>query len=138
MCCHATAERAVLMASSKGEKGSCRCPGRRTSNPGLNLSGALCKNPHTQKKQGVCFFTFQISPNPTGWEGEGELSGSGCLFLNLSITIRSHRSFPPVGPHSTGAVSPCCMTNAYHGCPDCPEYSKELATQRRKEGIRPT
>src|SRR5208282_3833981 len=49
MCCHATAERAVLMASSKGEKGSCRCPGRCTSNPGLNLSGALCKNPLTEK-----------------------------------------------------------------------------------------
>jgi hypothetical protein len=29
----------------KGKKGSRRCPGRRASNPGLNLSGALCKNP---------------------------------------------------------------------------------------------
>src|SRR5271165_5422127 len=44
----ASAERAVLIASSqrKEKKGSSRCPGRRASNPGLNLSGALCKNPH--------------------------------------------------------------------------------------------
>ena len=34
-----------LLQAVKEKKGSSRCPGRRASNPGLNLSGALCKNP---------------------------------------------------------------------------------------------
>src|SRR5208337_3115390 len=37
-----------LLQAVKEKKGSSRCPGRRASNPGLNLSGALCKNPHYQ------------------------------------------------------------------------------------------
>ena len=52
----ASAERAVLTASSQKErKGSCPCPGGRASNPGLNLFGALCKNPqdlHTEAGSG--------------------------------------------------------------------------------------
>ena len=37
-----------LLQAVKEKKGSSRCPGRRASNLGLNLSGALCKNPQLQ------------------------------------------------------------------------------------------
>jgi hypothetical protein len=36
------------------------------------------------------------------------------------------------GSRDTGAVTPCCMYNAYHGCPIVVRYSLELAKERRK------
>lgn len=70
------------------------------------------------------------------WVRDSQCLGAQCLALGNF----QHRGASGMGQgsHSTGAVSPCCLTNAYHGCPDCPKYSKELTTQRRKEGIRLT
>jgi hypothetical protein len=55
----------------------------------------------------------------------------------LALGLFQHRgAIGAAGSRNTGQVSATCMTNAYHGCPSCPKYSKELATQRRKEGFR--
>ena len=39
------------------------------------------------------------------------------------------------GSRNTGAESHCCMNRAYRGCPDTlPEFDKNMATERKKEG----
>jgi hypothetical protein len=68
------------------------------------------------------------------WVKDRQCIGAECLAPGLY----QHRgaSGMGAGSHSTGAYSATCMTNAYRGCPSCPKYSKELAAQRRKEGMR--
>ena len=66
------------------------------------------------------------------WVRDAQCIGAGCLALGLF----QHRGATMSGSRNTGAVSACCMTNAYRGCPSCPTYSKELAAERRKEGLR--
>jgi len=39
------------------------------------------------------------------------------------------------GGRDTGAVTPCCMYNACHGCPIVVGHSPELAKERRKQGV---
>jgi hypothetical protein len=67
------------------------------------------------------------------WIRDNDCLSAQCLVLGLYQ--RRGAGGMGAGSHSTGAVSACCMTNAYRGCPDCPKYSGELAAQRRKEGI---
>jgi hypothetical protein len=40
------------------------------------------------------------------------------------------------GTHATGHVSPCCLRNAYHGCPAKEKRgeTKELLAERKAEG----
>lgn len=61
-----------------------------------------------------------------------ECIGCQCLALGLF----QHRGATMSGSRNTGDYSACCMTRAYHGCPDDKGYSKELAKQRRSEGMR--
>ncbi len=56
--------------------------------------------------------------------------GKDCLTLGLYQVRGASGS----GSRNTGEMSPCCMTRAYHGCPDGHEYSLELAAKRKAEG----
>lgn len=38
------------------------------------------------------------------------------------------------GSRNTGNSSPCCMRNAYHGCPNEPVITEELKAERKCEG----
>lgn len=41
------------------------------------------------------------------------------------------------GSRNTGGSTPCCMNNAYHGCPrPLPEFEKAKADQRKLDGWR--
>lgn len=42
------------------------------------------------------------------------------------------------GSRNTGSYTQCCMTRAYHGCPDDDDrgYSDELLKDRKKEGMK--
>ena len=67
------------------------------------------------------------------WVKDAQCIGAECLALGLY----QHRgAIGAAGSRSTGAVSPMCMRNAYHGCPRQVNYSKELAARRRKEGLK--
>lgn len=70
--------------------------------------------------------------------------------------VYQHRGATLSGSRNTGATSPCCMTRAYHGCPDgpvgekkeidpiyglvtisgLPVASKELMAERKADGWR--
>lgn len=57
----------------------------------------------------------------------------------LSLGIYQHRGATLSGSRNTGAVTPCCMTRAYRGCPPTEGemmYSAELAQTRKTEGWR--
>jgi hypothetical protein len=55
----------------------------------------------------------------------------------LALGAYQHRGATGKGSRNTGAISHCCMTRAYHGCPNSlPEYDLELARGRRVEGVR--
>lgn len=44
------------------------------------------------------------------------------------------RGGTPSGSRNTGQSSPCCMRNAYHGCPTERDPNPELAAQRKRDG----
>jgi hypothetical protein len=67
------------------------------------------------------------------WVRNAQCLGAECLALGL---FQHRGAIGAAGTRNTGAVSPTCMTNAYRGCPSCVKYSKELATKRRKEGLK--
>lgn len=48
--------------------------------------------------------------------------------------LYQHRGATMSGSRNTGAASPCCMNNAYHGCPSNVVKSEDLARKRRAEG----
>jgi hypothetical protein len=66
------------------------------------------------------------------WVKDAQCLGAECLALGL---FQHRGAIGAAGSRNTGAISATCMTNAY-GCPSCPKYSKELAAERRKEGLR--
>jgi hypothetical protein len=39
------------------------------------------------------------------------------------------------GTHATGAVSPCCLTNAYHGCPSESGKAKSLDLLKDRKAL---
>jgi hypothetical protein len=51
--------------------------------------------------------------------------------------VYQHRGATSSGSRSTGTGSPCCLRNAYHGCPSDVVYVGELERARRAEGWRP-
>jgi hypothetical protein len=69
----------------------------------------------------------------TYWVRDASCIGAECLALGLY----QHRGAAGAsGTRNTGAISATCMTNAYHGCPTCPKYRQELASRRRKDGLK--
>lgn len=60
----------------------------------------------------------------------------GCTCLTLGLY--QHRGATSSGSRNTGDYSACCMTRAYHGCPDVEKrgYSVELLKQRKSEGMK--
>jgi hypothetical protein len=69
------------------------------------------------------------------WVKDALCLGAECLALGL---FQHRGAIGAAGSRNTGQLSPTCMRNAYHGCPSCVKYSKELAAARRKEGLRIT
>lgn len=67
------------------------------------------------------------------WVKDAQCLGAQCLALGL---FQHRGAIGAAGSRSTGAYTPTCMTNAYHGCPAAPKYSSQLAAGRRKEGMR--
>lgn len=46
-----------------------------------------------------------------------------------------HRGATMSGSRNTSSSpTPCCLTNAYHGCPDDLIYDPELAEKRKQKG----
>ena len=69
----------------------------------------------------------------TYWVRDAKCIGAECLALGLY----QHRGAAGAsGTRNTGQLSACCLTNAYHGCPRDPKYRSELASQRRKQGLK--
>jgi hypothetical protein len=67
------------------------------------------------------------------WVVNAKCIGAECLAFGLF----QHRGATMSGSRNTGSPdSPMCMRNAYRGCPQCVVYSKDLAAQRRKEGLK--
>jgi hypothetical protein len=68
------------------------------------------------------------------WVLDRQCIGRACLALGSY----QHRgaSGAGLGTHRTGQVMLCCLTNAYHGCPEQRPYDKKLARERRAEGIK--
>ena len=60
----------------------------------------------------------------------------GCECLRLGLY--QSRGATLSGSRNTGNYSACCMTRAYHGCPDETDrgYSDDLRAERRKEGMK--
>jgi hypothetical protein len=51
--------------------------------------------------------------------------------------VYQHRGAVLSGSRNTGNETPCCMCNAYHGCPvPKPDVNKELIKIRKAEGWR--
>jgi hypothetical protein len=67
------------------------------------------------------------------------VSNTKCLGCQcLVLGSYQHRGATNSGSRNTGDYSPCCMTRAYHGCPDELNrgYSDKLKSERKKEGMR--
>jgi len=67
------------------------------------------------------------------WVRNQACIGAECLALGL---FQHRRAVGASGRRKTGSTTPCCMTNAYRGCPLQVRYSAELIALRRKEGIK--
>jgi hypothetical protein len=69
------------------------------------------------------------------WVLDSRCIGRECLALGFY----QHRSpMAGGGSRNTGSPdTPCCLTNAYRGCPLNKIYSRDLEKERRKQGIKP-
>ena len=57
----------------------------------------------------------------------------------LALGIYQHRGATLAGSRNAGAVTPCCMTRTYHGCPSTEGevvYNAAIAKERKAEGWR--
>ena len=58
----------------------------------------------------------------------------GCACLELGSY--QHRGATNSGSRNTGQDSQMCLRNAYRGCPTDTGYSREIAVERRKNGLK--
>ena len=65
---------------------------------------------------------------------DGDCIGRECLVLGPFTVMGAVGNG---GYRNTGDVRFCCLTRAYHGCPQpLPAHEPELAAERRREGMR--
>ena len=73
----------------------------------------------------------------TGEKGRYWFRDRQCIGLECWAPGRyQHRGATLAGSRNTGGETLCCMTNAYHGCPDGRLYAIKLERERKAEGWR--
>ena len=67
------------------------------------------------------------------WVRNRRCLGAACL----SLGNHQHRETPLASDSANISGFPCCLHNAYHGCPEVVTYSVSLAEERREKwGLR--